>query len=226
MDTYGECPICIESLNNGEELVQLQPCKHFYHKHCLQSSIDSNFKNCCLCRREYTNISRKSLTIEPYIPFTIIIKSELSLTNITRGTKVYKLKDSGIYETILNTNSIKVINNVICIETSNYIKEANIKLNIEGIDKVAFNPIEFNQQGLNCISMFFTKNTGRCHVKEIKILIPNTMNEVNILWEMIVSCLEARSDYKLTTTNTKFKNDSIIKCDASNESKLNLIKTH
>ena len=81
MDTNGDCPICIESLNNGEEVVQLQPCKHFYHKHCLESTIDSNFKKCCLCIREYTNISKKSLTLNPYIPFTMILKSKLPLNN-------------------------------------------------------------------------------------------------------------------------------------------------
>jgi hypothetical protein len=224
MDTNGDCPICIESLNNGEEVVQLQPCKHFYHKHCLESTIDSNFKKCCLCIREYTNISKKSLTLNPYIPFTMILKSKLPLNNITNGTRVYRLKHSDVYETILNTNSIKVINNVIYIEISNYIKEANIKLNIEGIDKVLFNPIEFSYQGLNCISMFFTKNTGKCDVKEIKILIPQAMNEVTELWDMINSCLEARSDFKLTTT--KFKNELTLKPKDFIKNKVILDETH
>ena len=45
------CVICLESLNNSEELVTLN-CEHIFHKDCLEPWLNNNNRNCPLCRTD------------------------------------------------------------------------------------------------------------------------------------------------------------------------------
>lgn len=44
-----QCSICIEKFENQTEVLQL-PCKHYYHKECIEKWLDKN-TSCPLCRK-------------------------------------------------------------------------------------------------------------------------------------------------------------------------------
>lgn len=47
-DSSKECSICLNSMNNYNDLVILK-CKHYYHKDCLNTWLNKN-NSCPICR--------------------------------------------------------------------------------------------------------------------------------------------------------------------------------
>lgn len=48
---HGECSICLYDYKNNHNILQLNKCKHIFHKECISTWIITNHRNTCpLCR--------------------------------------------------------------------------------------------------------------------------------------------------------------------------------
>eukprot|EP00835_Amoeboradix_gromovi_P004904 NODE_415_length_9032_cov_0.580992.p5 type:complete len:139 gc:universal NODE_415_length_9032_cov_0.580992:4983-5399(+) len=48
-----DCPICLVAIKNTDDL-QILPCGHFYHDHCIISLYNTDYSHKCpLCKVEY-----------------------------------------------------------------------------------------------------------------------------------------------------------------------------
>lgn len=55
MNVSDKCPICQSNMTK-KDIIQLVPCKHFYHTHCWASNVQlgQNGLDCALCRVTHT----------------------------------------------------------------------------------------------------------------------------------------------------------------------------
>ncbi|KAE8722090.1 Detected protein of unknown function [Hibiscus syriacus] len=47
-----ECAICLECIEDGEEIRELGNCRHLYHRGCIDGWIDQGHETCPLCGRK------------------------------------------------------------------------------------------------------------------------------------------------------------------------------
>lgn len=50
----GECPICLDILNESQPNRKL-PCNHIFHETCLFTWVQGDISNCPVCRRNLMN---------------------------------------------------------------------------------------------------------------------------------------------------------------------------
>ncbi|XP_076956030.1 E3 ubiquitin-protein ligase RHA2B-like [Bidens hawaiensis] len=66
-DSDSDCIVCLNRFNNGEHVRKL-PCRHVFHKECVDGWIDHRNFNCPLCRSpvvvddERVDVNRRRLT--------------------------------------------------------------------------------------------------------------------------------------------------------------------
>jgi len=58
--SYTSCSICIDDLQQGEELILLQHCGHFFHPQCIGPWLTKKRANCPLCQMSVSHNVRQS----------------------------------------------------------------------------------------------------------------------------------------------------------------------
>ena len=70
LDSYGDCPICLEELNKNSSL-EYMPCCHVFHTNCINTWLNEK-PTCPVCKINVLNYSEMNYDSNNHIIIIII----------------------------------------------------------------------------------------------------------------------------------------------------------
>ena len=207
MDPTEECCMCLEPLNNGDEIIKLSPCGHHLHRKCAISLINAKDYNCPLCRNGY----QFTLTPPDYMKITIRCGKPLQ-HQVTPGT-IHKV-GNGLheYKMMAGRMTIDMTKNIFSFRFINSFNEKEWVADLNNLDKIAKVPYTLYNVQLAysyILKMVFSSAMGPEEVGEIEIYMgEGKNNHENKIWDLLCDVLDSKEE-KLTITETTINSISV-----------------